>query len=63
MALQNHKDWELSLAYLPDDPIQFSQPSISRRCVRDEAKTSEHCVQPRSDLDPQQLQLTNLNNL
>jgi hypothetical protein len=31
--------------------------------VRDEAETSERCIQPRSDLDPQQLSLTSLKSL
>jgi hypothetical protein len=52
MASQNPKDWQFSLDYLPDDTIQFSQPSTSRWCVWDETKTSEHRFQPRSDLDP-----------
>jgi hypothetical protein len=37
MASQNPKDWELCLVHLLDDPIQLSQPSTSRRQVRDEA--------------------------
>jgi hypothetical protein len=63
MASQNPKDWEFSLAHLPDNPIQLSQLLTSRRRVRDEAKTSERRVQSRSDLDPQQLLLTSLKNL
>ena len=63
MASQNHEDWEFFLAHLPDDPIQLSQPSTSRQRMQDEVETSKYCVQPRSDLDPQQLQLTNLNSL
>jgi hypothetical protein len=45
MTSQNSEDWEFPLAYLPDDLIQFSQPSTSRRCVQDETETSEHRVQ------------------
>jgi hypothetical protein len=63
MASQNPEYWAFLLAHLPDDQIQFSQLSISRRCVQDEAETSEHRVQPRSDLDPQQLPLTSLKGL
>jgi hypothetical protein len=46
-----------------DDPIQLSQPSTSRRRVRDEVETSKHRVQPCSDLDLQQLPLTSLKSL
>ena len=31
--------------------------------MQDEAETSKHCVQPRSNLDPQQLPLTSLKSL
>jgi hypothetical protein len=41
MASQNPEDWEFSLAHLSDYPIQFFQPSISRRHVQNEAETSE----------------------
>jgi hypothetical protein len=60
MGSQNPEDWEFSLAHLSDDPIQLFQPSTLRRRVRDETETSERRVQPRSDLDPQQLPLTSL---
>ena len=63
MASQNPKDWEFSLAYLPDDPIQLSQPSTSRPHMQDEAEISECRAQPRSDLDSQQLPLMNLISL
>ena len=63
MASQNLEDWEFSLTYLPDDPIQLSQPSTSKQCMQDEAETYECHVQPRSDLDPQQFPLTSLNSL
>jgi hypothetical protein len=33
MSSQNPEDWEFSLVHLLDDPIQFSQPSTSRRHV------------------------------
>ena len=48
IILQNPEDWEFSLVHLPDDPIEFSQPSTSKRRVQDEAKTSERHVQPCS---------------
>jgi hypothetical protein len=63
MASQNPEDWEFSLAHSLDDPIQLCQPLIFRRRVRDEAENSESCVQPRSDLDLQQLPLTSLKSL
>jgi hypothetical protein len=63
MASQNPKDWEFFLAHLLDDSIQPSQPSTSRRRVRDEVETFERRVQPCSDLDPQQLPLTSLKSL
>ena len=62
-ASQNPEDWEFSLAHLPDDPIQLSQPLTSRRRVRDEAENFECRVQPRSDLDSQQLPLMSLISL
>jgi hypothetical protein len=63
MVSQNSKDWEFSLAHLPDDSIQFFQPSTSRRRARDEVETSERRVQLRSNLDSQQLPLTCLKSL
>jgi hypothetical protein len=60
MISQNHEDWEFSLAHLPDDPIQLSQPSKSKWRMRDEAKTFERCVQLHSDLNPKQLSLISL---
>ena len=60
MASQNSKDWEFSL---PKDPIQLSQPSTSRRRLRDEEGPSEHYVQPRVETDLQQLPLTRLRAL
>jgi hypothetical protein len=63
MASQNPENWEFSLVHLPDDPIQLSQPSTFRRCVWDEAETSERRVQPYSDLNPQQLPLMSLTSL
>ena len=44
MASQNLKDWEF---FLLKNPIQLSQPSTSRRCLRDEEGPSERRVQPR----------------
>jgi hypothetical protein len=63
MASQNLEDWDFSLAHLPDDPIQLSQPSTSRRRVRDEAESSKRRVQPHSNLNPKQLLLTTLKSL
>ena len=63
MASQNHEDWELSLAHLSDDPIQFFQPSTFRQCVENEAETSKHHIQPHSDLHLQKLPLTSLKSL
>lgn len=60
MDSQNPDDWELSLSQLPEDPFQSSQPSTSRRRVRDEAEPSERHVQPRSDPRPRQLSFVNL---
>ena len=60
MASQNPEDCKFSLAHLLDDSIQLYQPSTSRRHMLNEVETSERCVQPRSDLDPQQLPLTSL---
>ena len=45
---------------LSKDSFQSSQPSTSRRRVRDETEPSEHCVQPRSDPSPRQLLFVNL---
>ena len=50
----------MSLSQLSEDPFQSSQPSTSRRHVRDEAEPSEHRVQPRSDPNPRQLLFVNL---
>jgi hypothetical protein len=60
MASQNPEDWEFPL---PDDPIQLSQPSTSKRHLRDEEGPSEHHVQPRVEADLQQLPLTSLRAL
>ena len=60
MDSQNPDDWKLSLSQLPEDPFQSSQPSTSRRRVRDEAGPSERRVQPRLDPSPQQLSFVNL---
>jgi hypothetical protein len=60
MASQNPEDWEFPLL---EDPIQFSQPSTSRRRLRDKEGFSEHHVQPRVEADLQQLLLTSLRAL
>ncbi|KAG0570940.1 hypothetical protein KC19_6G199200 [Ceratodon purpureus] len=46
MEPQDPDDWQLPLSQLPVDP---SQPSSSRRRLRDEAGPSERCVQPRTE--------------
>lgn len=46
MDSQDPDDWQLPLSQLPVDP---SQPSTSRRRLRDEAGPSERCVQPRTE--------------
>jgi hypothetical protein len=60
MASQNPKDWEFPLS---KDLIQLSQPSTSRRRLRDEEGPSKHHVQPRVEADLQQLPLTSLRAL
>ena len=63
MTSQNLEDWEFSIAYLSDDPIQLFQPLTSRRRVRVEVKTSKRRVHLSLDLNPQQLPLTSLKSL
>jgi hypothetical protein len=63
IASQNPKDWEFSLDHLSNDPIQLSQPSTSRRRIQDDVETSKRRVQPRLDLNPQQLPLISWKNL
>ena len=46
MDSQDPDDWQLPLSQLPVDP---SQPSTSRRRLRDEAGPFERCVQPRTE--------------
>jgi hypothetical protein len=60
MASQNPEDWEFPL---PEDPIQLSQPSTSRKRLRDKDGPSEHHVQLREEVDLQQLLLTSLRAL
>jgi hypothetical protein len=68
MASQNPEDWEFPL---PEDPIQLSQPSTSRRCLQDEEGPFERHIQPgveadfqpRVEADFQQLPLTSLRAL
>jgi hypothetical protein len=60
MASQNPEDREFPL---PEDLIQLSQPSTSRRYLRDEEGPSERHVQPRVEADLQQLPLTSLRAL
>jgi hypothetical protein len=60
MASQNLDDWEFPL---PEDPIQLFQPSTSRRYLRDEEGPYERHVQPRVEVDLQQLPLISLRAL
>ena len=60
MALQDPKDWELPLTQVP---VQCSQPSTSRRCLRDEEQPFECHTQPRLDSGPQQASLASLRSL
>ena len=46
MESQDPDDWQLPLSQLPIDP---NQPSTSRRRARDEAESSELCIQPRTE--------------
>ena len=46
MEFQDPDDWQLPLSQLPVDP---DQPSTSKRRARDEAESSECCVQPRTE--------------
>jgi hypothetical protein len=50
MASQNPEDWEFPL---PEDPIQFSQPSTSKWRLRDQEGPSERHVQPHVETDLQ----------
>ena len=54
MESQDPDDWQLPLSQLPVDP---DQPSTSRRRARDEAESSERCVQPRIEPDIPQFSL------
>jgi len=63
MALQDPEDWEFPLTQLLKVPIPLSQPSTSRRRLRDEEEHSERHVQPRLDSDPQQALLQSLRSL
>ena len=46
MESQDPDDWQLPLSQLLVDP---DQPSTSRRRARNEAESSERCVQPRTE--------------
>ena len=60
MASEDPEDWELPLTYVP---IQFSQPSTSRRRLRNGEQPFECHIQPQLDSGPQQAPLTSLRNL
>lgn len=63
MASQDPEDWEFPLTQLSEVPIPLSQPSTSRRRLRDEDEPPERHVQPRLDSDPQQVPLQSLSSL
>ncbi len=55
------EDWEqFSFSQLPEDPVELSQPSTSRRRERDETEELERRVQARLDSIPRQPVLTSL---
>ena len=54
MESQDPDDWQLPLSQLPIDPDQLS---TSRRRARDEAESSERCIQPRTELGISQFSL------
>lgn len=60
MASQDPEEWEFPLTQLPED---LSQPSTSRRRLRDEDESSERHVQPRLNTNPRQPPLTSLLSL
>ena len=60
MASQDLEDWELPLTQVL---VQFSQPSTSRRRLRDEKQPFERHTQPRLDPGPQQVPLASLRSL
>ena len=60
MASQDPEDYELPLTQMP---IQFSQPSTSKRCLREEEQPFERHTQPRLDPGPQQAPLASLRSL
>ena len=60
MASQDSEDWKLPLTQVP---VQFSQPSTSRRRLRDEEQPFECHTQPWLDPGPQQAPLASLRSL
>ena len=54
MASQDPDDWEFPLSQLPEVPIPLSQPSTSRRRLRDEEEPSKRHVQPQLNSEFQQ---------
>ena len=44
MALQDPDNWKFPLTQLSEVPIQLSQPSTSRRHLKDEEEPSKHHV-------------------
>ena len=60
MASWDPEDWELLLTEVT---VQFSQPSTSRRRLRDEEQLIERHTQPQLDPGPQQAFLASLRSL
>ena len=60
MASQDPEDWELPLIQVP---VQFSQPSTSKRRLRNEEQPFERHTQPWLDPSPQQALLASLRSL
>ena len=61
MDSQEPEDWKgFSFSQLSEGQVELSQPSTSRRRVRDEAEELKRCVQARLDSIPTQPVLTSL---
>ena len=63
MASQDPEDWKFPLTQLSKVPIPLSQPSTSKRSLRDEEEPSKRHVQPWLDSNPQQAPLRSLRTL
>ena len=60
MVSQDPEDWELPLIQVP---IQFFQPSTSKRQFKNKEQPFECHIQPRLDPGPQQAPLASLRSL